>query len=196
MCKVHNLLLKMSHMGLDNRLLQNEFRTWIEWELPPCEICSPERGKTGFFLNSYRRIYRCIPHMNINDTWSLQNAVRYSSDLFLGKSYTNFRWSLLLNPLHSHLPSSTLQCQITLVNATENPIQPQHNDDLFSEISETDSVHELPPLSDPTSTRTKSHARRSTTARTRRNKKRNRVHRLTRYRHRLMRTVYHRFTMA
>ncbi len=85
--------------------------------------------------------------------------------------------------------------ELSLVNATENAIQLQHNNDLFSEISETDSVHELPPLSDPTTTRTKSHARRSMTARTRRNSKRNRIHRLTRYRHRLIRTVYHRFTM-
>jgi hypothetical protein len=50
--------------------------------------------------------------MNINDTWSLQNAVRYSSDLFLDKSYTNFQWSLLLDPAHSNLPLSTLQRQI------------------------------------------------------------------------------------
>jgi hypothetical protein len=86
--------------------LQEKFIDWYKRALPPCEVCNPFRSST--ILSSTKPICLCsryYPYDDLNNKWSLQNALVYTFQRFLDKSMTKQSWGVMLDPVYSSLSS-------------------------------------------------------------------------------------------
>ncbi|CAM4779814.1 unnamed protein product [Rotaria magnacalcarata] len=86
--------------------LQDAFPGWYSRAQPFCKVCRPVQLSTTFMSsNSSCTCSNNSPYVNQGEKWSLQNAIRYTANLFLDKSATRRTWSIMLDPHYSPLTS-------------------------------------------------------------------------------------------
>ncbi|CAF4144496.1 unnamed protein product [Adineta steineri] len=119
--------------------LQDDFKIWIEGNPLACEECGSDENDIYNRCNC-----RWLPHIEIDETWSIQNAIRFTSRLFLDKSYTREEWGQLLDKDYSRIPKSRLRLLINYVvhdlltvSYLVNPVMEKWSYKEFNEASMT-----------------------------------------------------------
>ncbi|CAF4283458.1 unnamed protein product, partial [Adineta steineri] len=133
--------------------LQDDFKVWIEGNPLACEECGSDEN------NIYNRCNcRWLPHIETDETWSIQNAIRFTSRLFLDKSYTRAEWGQLLDKDYSRIPKSRLRLLINYVvhdlltvSYLVNPVMEKWS---YKEFNEASMAFLLTDTSSSTSTHT------------------------------------------
>ncbi|CAF1034020.1 unnamed protein product [Adineta steineri] len=119
--------------------LQDDFKVCLEGNPPSCEEC-------GYDGNDIYNRCNCrwLPYIGTDETWSIQNAIRFTSRLFLDKSYTRAEWGQLLDEDYSRIPKSRLRLLINYVaydvltaSNLVNPVMEKWSYKEFSEASMT-----------------------------------------------------------
>ncbi|CAF2149043.1 unnamed protein product [Rotaria magnacalcarata] len=84
--------------------LQDAFPDWYSRAQPFCKVCCPVQLLFTVMSSNYScTCSNASPYVNPGEKWSLQNAIRYTANLFLDKSTTRKNWSMMLDPNYSSL---------------------------------------------------------------------------------------------
>ncbi|CAM2727911.1 unnamed protein product [Rotaria socialis] len=84
--------------------LQDAFPGWYSRAQPFCKVCCPVQLLFTVMSSNYScTCSNASPYVNPGEKWSLQNAIRYTANLFLDKSATRKNWSMMLDPNYSSL---------------------------------------------------------------------------------------------
>ena len=93
--------------------LQGQFFNWYRGAQPLCEVCCPIQSSTR--ISSRSPSCSCdisSPYVGAHKVWSLQNAILYTSGLFLDKKMTRRSWSVMLDCHYSPLSEKERQQRV------------------------------------------------------------------------------------